>query len=112
MRERFRITSYNVCYTKLLRLITCPDNGILSHRYANAFFKDLNKDSGKILEDVKFIYRELSEFVHGNYKTWEHSIPSIKRHKDLHEKYSSIVAKLKRIYCYLFVLRYLQELTT
>jgi hypothetical protein len=56
------------------------EQGVLSPRYAKAFFPELS-ESVLIYNAIgRKIYRELSEFVHGNHHTWgisdrSHSIP-------------------------------------
>jgi hypothetical protein len=49
------------------------DTGVLSLRYADAFFPEL-RDSVAIHNAIgSKVYRELSEFVHGNHQTWGNS---------------------------------------
>ena len=45
------------------------DQGVLSPRYANAFFPELKADIEEYREQAKTLYRTLSEFVHGNQYT-------------------------------------------
>lgn len=50
--------------------LTHEESGILSARYANAFFPEL-RDSVRLYAAIaNKLYRELSEFVHGNHHTW------------------------------------------
>ena len=47
------------------------NNGVLSKRFADAFFSEFNDDVGIYRNKSSEIYRELSEFVHGNNETWD-----------------------------------------
>lgn len=46
------------------------DTGVLSHRFCNAFFPELNDSNGKYFTRANDLYRRLSEHVHGNHDTW------------------------------------------
>jgi hypothetical protein len=45
------------------------DNGILSKRYARAFFPELAPEVDAMNSKIRVLYRELSEHVHGNRET-------------------------------------------
>ena len=50
--------------------LTGDNEGVVSTRFANAFFPEL-KESAALYRDVALaLYRELSEFVHGNQISW------------------------------------------
>jgi hypothetical protein len=46
------------------------DKGVLSTRFANAFFKEFSQDVDTYRSKAEILYRKLSEFVHGNNETW------------------------------------------
>lgn len=46
------------------------NNGVLSHRFCNAFFPELKDVNESYFTKAKDLYRDLSEYVHGNHHTW------------------------------------------
>ncbi|WP_294674779.1 hypothetical protein [uncultured Fluviicola sp.] len=46
------------------------NNGVLSHRFCNAFFLELKDKNEEYYTKAKELYRDLSEYVHGNHHTW------------------------------------------
>lgn len=46
------------------------DNGVISHRFCNAFFPELKENIESYFTKAKELYRDLSEYVHGNHHTW------------------------------------------
>jgi hypothetical protein len=49
------------------------DSGVLSLRFSDAFFPELSAFVREYREKSSILYRQLSEFVHGNYETWSKS---------------------------------------
>lgn len=47
-----------------------PECGVLSVRYARAFFASLTGDITEYNGKARAAYRSLSEYVHGNFQTW------------------------------------------
>lgn len=54
------------------------NNGVLSHRFCNAFFPELKESNEEYFTKSKNLYRDLSEYVHGNHHTWISSGAAIK----------------------------------
>jgi hypothetical protein len=54
-------------------LLICENEGVLSTRFSKAFFDAFGQDMEAYRDKAKSIYRQLSEFVHGNNETWESS---------------------------------------
>lgn len=50
--------------------VSDPDSGVLSIRYARAFFDGLAGDVTRYNIIARATYRSLSEYVHGNFQTW------------------------------------------
>ncbi|MDH2326412.1 hypothetical protein QCN27_06000 [Cereibacter sp. SYSU M97828] len=73
----------DIVWSKLIN----DDDGVLSVRYAKAFFPELTLEIASVNKSAKRLYRELSEFVHGNYETWEASGLSIKYEPALRKQY-------------------------
>src|SRR5437762_10572024 len=86
------------------------EQGVLSVRYADAFFPDL-RDSVRTYNTIASkIYRELSEFVHGNHKTWGVTTDQIEFNEDAHARWLSNFADASTTVVYALCLRFLKEL--
>lgn len=86
------------------------EQGILSVRYADAFFPEL-RDSVQTYNSIACkIYRELSEFVHCNHYTWGVITDQIAFNHEPHERWLSSFAEASTIVVYALCLRYLKEL--
>lgn len=90
--------------------LLCTENGIFSKRFANAYFPELNNSVLSQLEITKKLYRELSEMVHGNNKTWSYDNPQLSFNKQSRDNYQSYIKILSTISNYGFCLRYLHLL--
>jgi len=51
--------------------LVSPTDGVLSAKFANAFFPQLSTEFNVYRQQATDVYRTLSEFVHGNRGTWE-----------------------------------------
>ncbi|MEO1209211.1 MAG: hypothetical protein AAFX78_06690 [Cyanobacteria bacterium J06638_20] len=63
------------------------DNGVLSKRFSKAFFPELNDSMSYYHEKTVKVYRKLSEFVHGNYETWEENGLVLSKNEELIQTY-------------------------
>ncbi len=85
------------------------ENGVLSKRFANAFFPELSQS----IEEYNFIavsiYRQLSEFVHGNYETWEESGLSLSKNDDLTKRYFEYFELVKNVLLFALCCRFLKS---
>lgn len=68
--------------------INNPDTGVFSSRFALAFFPELKPHISTYREIAKTIYRELSQYVHGNNETWKETGISIAYKEVLIDKFS------------------------
>lgn len=59
------------------------ENGILSKRFAQAFCSECIEDIQVFNDYAKVVYRELSEYVHGNSLTWSSLESGIKFNKEI-----------------------------
>lgn len=71
-------------------LIADPDSGVFSKKFARCFFEDLEGEVGRYRRIAEELYRECSEYVHGNAGTQE-ALPQALRFSrvtccDWHEK--------------------------
>jgi hypothetical protein len=85
------------------------DNGVLSGRYINAFFPQLEHLRGEVALSSA-IYRELSEFVHGNLKTLVITPEAIAFDDDLHGNYFKLFGRVSYLINVALGVRYLREL--
>lgn len=86
------------------------ENGIISKRFSNAFFPELNDYMEGFNSKSKSLYREMSEFVHGNNETWQKSGFSINYNEKLKNDYFSIFKSVSEILIFLMCCRYLKSL--
>jgi hypothetical protein len=87
-----------------------PDNGVLSVRHANAFFPELRGSVTTYNAIGSKIYRELSEFVHGNHHTWGSTNDQIAFDSDLQAKWLSHFSAASTVANFALSLRFLKEL--
>jgi hypothetical protein len=88
--------------------IANEDEGVLSPRYRKAFFPELNEER-KYNSLNKTLYRELSEYVHGNARTWA-GPDDIKYDEQLHRAWFEKLETYMVITTVMLSLRYLQEI--
>lgn len=85
------------------------DNGVLSIRFADAFFPELRDDVSKYNGTVRKVYRDLSEFVHGNVHTWKLTPAHLNFNKELHDRWCRHLKSIAEVAFFGFSLRYLKE---
>jgi hypothetical protein len=86
------------------------DNGVLSIRHADAFFPELRGTVRNYNSIGSKIYRELSEFVHGNHHTWGGATDQIIFDKDLQKRWLDHFFSATTIVNYALSLRFLKEI--
>jgi hypothetical protein len=86
------------------------DNGVLSHRYAGAFLPELGPHVMVYNTLARTLYRELSEFVHGNHATLGLVSDEIAFDSDLHQRWLANFTTAKTIISFALCLRFLSEL--
>jgi hypothetical protein len=86
------------------------ENGVLSKRFANAFFPELIQSAEEYNHLASAIYRQLSEFVHGNYETWESSGLILLKNDVLIDEYFEYFLKVKDILLFSLCFRHLKML--
>jgi hypothetical protein len=91
------------------REITNTDEGILSPRYRKAFFPEF-KEEKKYDSLCKTLYRELSEYVHGNARTWA-GPDDIRFDDELQADWLNRLETYLLVATVLFAVRYLQEVS-
>lgn len=89
-----------------------PDNGVLSTRYADAFFPELRTSVRNYNAIASKVYRELSEYVHGNQHTWGGRTDNIAFDKDLQSRWFAHFSAASTAVTYALSLRFLKDLRT
>lgn len=84
-------------------------NGVLSKRFAKAFFDDLSDDILNYRAKAISVYRKLSEFVHGNRETWNKSGLNIKYDSNLLSFYFDSVSVVFEVVLFSLCCRYLKD---
>jgi hypothetical protein len=84
------------------------NNGILSDRFAKAFFPEFSQDIGIYRSKAISIYRSLSEYVHGNNETWCSSGLELKFNEDLLTSYFESINIVEDIIIFVLSCRYLK----
>lgn len=87
------------------------EGGVLSPRYAQAFFPELRDSVSMYGEIAAKIYRELSEFVHGNHQTWGSARNRIEFSREVQERWFTNFSDASRAVMYALCLRFLKELS-
>ena len=85
------------------------ENGILSTRFSNVFFIELKDKNEQFLKLATSTYRRLSEYVHGNPKTWAKEGIHLVYNDDLLNKCIQEYKNVGEVILYVLVLRYLKS---
>jgi hypothetical protein len=87
------------------------ENGVFSKRYAKAFFPQLSNDVENYQIIASTVYRELSEFVHGNIGTWNLSQQKyISFNQELFNQYMDRFSRVSKVMCFALCLRFLKDI--
>ena len=87
------------------------ENGVLSQRLTTAFFPELNAHIKEYNDKASNVYRKLSEFVHGNYETWEKSGLLLKKNDELILRYFRNLESVKEVLLFSLCCRYMKTMT-
>ncbi|RDU81788.1 hypothetical protein CJF24_14940 [Aeromonas veronii] len=83
------------------------ENGVLSQRFTKAFCKDLTDDVKSYRIKSISVYRQLSEYVHGNNETWEFSSIKLSYKDELIEKYFESYKDATSVIIFATICRYI-----
>jgi hypothetical protein len=86
------------------------DNGVFSPRYAKSFYPDLKTHVDNYNNSTKQLYRELSEFVHGNSSSWEWTPKKISFDQTVVNDWMAKTSKVAEAITFALVLRFTHEL--
>lgn len=96
----------DIIWSKMLDV----DSGVLSSRFSDAFFSELSYLVKDYREKSNILYRQLSEFVHGNYETWSKSGMQIQYNKNTVTEYFSQYRGVVEILLFALCIRYLKAI--
>lgn len=82
------------------------ENGVLSKRFAKAFFSECSEYMGMYREQAKTTYRKLSEYVHGNNETWKRSGLKLSFNQDLFNLYCEYYKSASEVILFVVICRY------
>jgi len=88
--------------------INDSNNGVLSHRFYNAFFIEAKEDCEEYFTKAKELYRELSEYVHGNQHTWITDSEALKIEETEIQLFLKCLKSFYEISIFTLCLRYLK----
>ncbi len=87
------------------------DNGVLSKRLTDAFFPELSEDIDEYNKKARTVYRELSEFVHGNHETWVKSGLILSKNDEFISHYFTYLESVQEVLLFTLSCRYLKVLS-
>jgi hypothetical protein len=90
--------------------IVDPNNGIFSVNFIDAFCPELRDDGKQFRAISEAVYRECSEYVHGNARTHNSNIHSIDFSEDLHNEWCSKAKSVNTVFLFCFTARYIAYL--
>ena len=88
------------------------DKGIFSPKFCRAFFPDLKSEVTHFSAITSKVYRECSEYVHGNQTIIEKLPQSLEYSKELFYEWNEKADVIRRIILFSFCLRYLKSMST
>ena len=89
--------------------INDEQNGVLSHRFINAFFPELDGNYQTYYTKSKELYRNLSEYVHGNHHTWITGKEALKIDEGEINLYHHCLEAYSEIIFFILSMRYLKS---
>lgn len=85
------------------------DNGVLSKRFVKAFHPNLQDTVPSFRSRAIFLYRTLSEYVHGNSDTWKECGMVLERNLKLEDKYFQCFKEVSEILFFSIFCRYASD---
>jgi hypothetical protein len=82
------------------------ENGVLSERFAMAFFSDMGDEVESYRTKAISVYRKLSEYVHGNNETWAGGGIKLIYNDDLFNKYCDYFRTVFEVVLFSAICRY------
>jgi hypothetical protein len=89
--------------------ITDANNGVLSSRFARAFFPEFGSDLDERQKAASNLYRSLSTFVHGNQGTWNECGLKLVYNTTILDEYFKRLEEVKDLLLFVLCCRYLKS---
>lgn len=86
------------------------EKGIFSTKFCKAFFPELKDEIAHFKAITKKVYRECSEYVHGNQSIFDKIPSDLSYSTDVFHEWNSKADTIKRVILFAFCLRYLKSL--
>lgn len=86
------------------------ENGIFSQNYIRAFYPEVDTEGKHLQQLVSTLYRETSEFVHGNFSKIDGLPTNLELNQELLEKWIENVKTAKFIVIFLLCMRFSKDL--
>ncbi len=83
------------------------ENGVLSRRFAHAFFPELADRISEVNERTRLVYRRLSEFIYGNYHSWRKSGLQLERDPRMEDLFFQYLDEIIHIVTFIMACRYM-----
>lgn len=88
--------------------IVDPDNGIFAVNFIDPFCEELRSDGKQYKAIAEAVYRECSEYVHGNAHTHSIDMQEIKFCRDLHLEWCQKACSIYNVFIFAFSARYIK----
>lgn len=92
--------------------ISCKEKGVFSKHFVGAFFEEMKEYSPQYNALATQLYRECSEFVHGNRQSYDGLDGQIAYNAEILERWSDRADTARLVVKFAFVCRYLMGATT
>lgn len=103
----WRIGEYDMSWANIMD----SQHGVFSKNFIKLYGKELNEErSIELITIAKNVYRECSEFVHGNYKTIINSSSRIEYNEIIQNKYLEYFSSIKYIVSMALLIRFREVL--
>lgn len=90
--------------------ITDDNNGVFSAKFCRAFFTELKDEIPHFKNITLKVYRECSEYVHGNHQVLQKLPETLEYSKEIFNEWNSKADVVKRVILFTLCLRYLKSM--
>lgn len=85
------------------------EKGVLSKRFVKAFFGGMEDEIEGYRKKAMITYRKLSEYVHGNWETWDGESVKITYSSDVFDRYCNYNEIVVKVILFAAICRYVKE---
>ncbi|WLR51082.1 hypothetical protein LC040_18205 [Bacillus tianshenii] len=86
--------------------VTDRDLGVFSKKYISLYFEGLSEYYEQFDSLAKKLYRECSEYTHGNYITYQHLDHELKYNQELFDKFIETAQNVNRLITFILTARF------